>query len=242
MSHTIRLSLESELAEAGVSVAFVLASGEIKNGAAESSSALWRQTQTSLIEIHERDKLLAHPHLRGYHALHERFNVSDPELTPSPESLLRLLFEKKTLRSLGTIVDIYNSISLQYLISIGGHNAQQLGGELKLAVNHEPVRFRPLGQKKKITLPTHEYSYRTTDDRAVCRLECRQANETKIKEDTAVWLFILQGNAQIEPHKLLASSEILTAELAARSSNFRYQRCLLKAGTLDGKLSIPNSS
>lgn len=242
MSHTIKLSLETELAEAGISVLFVLASGELNSGAAESSAKLWRDAQASLMQHHKPEELFGHPHLSGYRALHERFNIVDPQLVPSPESLLRVLVENKALRSLSTVVDIYNAISLQHLISVGGHNAHRLGAEVKLATNHDVVRFRALGQKKKITLPAHEYSYRTDDERAICRLECRQANETKIKEDTKVWLFILQGNAQIEPEKLLAGGETLTAALAARSSNFRFQQCLLGTSALQGILSIPNSS
>ena len=242
MSHTIKLSLGSDLAEAGISVLFVLAAGELNSGAAESAAKLWRDAQASIMQHHTSEELLAHSHLAGYRALHDRFRITEPQLIPSPESLLRILFEEKALRSLGTIVDIYNSISVQHLLSVGGHNARKLGAELKLAINQDGVRFRPLGQKKKITLPPHEYSYRTDAERVICRLECRQANDTKIKEDTTMWLFILQGNAQIEREKLLAGGAALTAALAPRISNFRCHQCLLGTGSLQGNLSIPNPS
>ncbi|MGR8948598.1 MAG: B3/B4 domain-containing protein [Gammaproteobacteria bacterium] len=238
MTKALQVMLDKQLAEAGISVVFLLATGSLVDSSPEETAAQWQDTQQTVRQEHNLKSLLTHPHLRGYRELHRHFDVPDSLLTPSPESLLRILFERGSLNSLGTLVDIYNSISLMHLISIGGHDADKLGEHLSLGRNHDSVRFRPLGQKKKITLPANEYSYRTAEDRAICRLECRQANDTKIRPESTTWLFILQGNRRVPDSGLFSASEDLINALRKRCTDFDSDKCLLCPDKLTSRLVV----
>ena len=209
MSEPINFSLQSRLADMGMCVTFVYATGK-PNAESLMCTKYWQLAQRKIMDLDDPGALLQHPHILGYRALHKTCGVSDPNLVPSPESLITLLLKAGELRSIEPIVDLYNAVSLNHLISIGAHDAAKLGGELRLSMNSGGERFQPIGQKKKITLPAEEYSYKAADHKPVCRLECKQSNESKLRADTKRWVFILQGNENIDGTVLeTAATELL---------------------------------
>jgi len=174
MKKSIHVNLDPALAQRGISVVFMLAQGRLSSRAEEVLSQNWLRVQTEFRAAHRLATVLNHPHLEAYRKLHLGLGMSDSNLVPSPESLIRKLFQTDRLQSLGPTVDLYNSISLQHLVSIGAHAAEKLGGRVSLAMNNSEIRFRPLGQKKKLSLPANEYSYQTENNRALCRLEWKK--------------------------------------------------------------------
>ena len=237
MTKTLNVFLDDGLAKLGVKVCFVLASGTLKQQAALLSQRLLDLVQPSLAN----PGVLDHPHLRGYRTLHAHFGIDDKSLIPAPESLINIYLSQGRLRTLGPIVDLYNAIALKHLISAGAHDATKLGDTTMLSINRGFERFKPLGQKKKITLPASEYSYKTDHDRPICRLECKQANETKIRADNTCWLFVLQGNAAVSTQGLRAARDDLVGELVALTHHCTFDSQLLSARTLSGLLRIAPS-
>ena len=234
MYKSIELSLDRLLAEQGIKVLFILATGVIRDESATLCLDAWQDAQASL----DPETALSHAHLLGYRQLHKQFQVDDESLIPAPESLIRLSLERGGLRSFGPIVDLYNTISLNHLISAGAHDADQLGNSVELTKNRGGEKFRPLGQKKKLPLPGNEYSYKTDLRRPICRLECKQANETKLRENTSKWLFILQGNDKITSGALQNASRDLTNKLEALTVDCRWDSKLLGPETLNAQLKI----
>lgn len=215
MNKTLTVLLDPNLAKHGISVVFLLVSGEPRADIGQRCRHLWQATQEAFVRACPPQDALGHPHLQGYRDLHRTIGVTDERLIPSPESMIRLLLAHQSLQSLGEMIDLYNAISLKHLVSAGAHDAEKLGQRLALAINQPGITFRPLGQKKRQRLPANEYSYVTDGQRAICRLECKQAHETKIRAETRSWLFVLQGNANIS----LASLELAKRGLLAALQN-----------------------
>ena len=238
MRKTIELNLDPVLADAGVNVYFLLAAGTVRDDASTLSLIAWKDAQASICP----ETTLVHPHLRGYRNLHRHFQVEDESLIPAPESLIKTYLELGSLRSFGTIVDLYNTVSLNHLISTGAHDANLVGNVVGLTKNLGVERFRPLGQKKKLTLPANEYSYKTDLGRPICRLECKQANDTKLRGDTEKWLFILQGNAEITSTALQSAGRALIGKLEQLTVNCRWDSELLDSDKLDGQLELAAES
>ncbi len=238
---SINVNLDSALAQSGISVVFMLAQGRLSSHAEEVLSQNWLRVQTKFRAVHTLATVLNHPHLEAYRKLHSGLGISESNIVPSPESLIRKLFQTERLQSLGPIVDLYNSISLQHLVSIGAHDAEKLGGRVSLAMNNSEIRFRPLGQKKKLSLPANEYSYQTENNRAICRLECKQANETKLRPDTNSWFFILQGNQNIGPDILAEACESLTQLLKTHLEAHCFSTAMLHGSILSANLTLPGN-
>ncbi|MEM7466239.1 MAG: phenylalanine--tRNA ligase beta subunit-related protein [Pseudomonadota bacterium] len=237
MTAPITFSLDQFLAEAGVSVAFVYASGE-PTDALNEGAKIWRAAQQAITNMPAPEALLQHSHIRGYRLLHDKCGVSDPALIPSPESLITLLLSAGELRSIDPIVDLYNAISLKHLVSVGAHDADKLGGELSLSMNSGEERFLPIGQKKKITLPRGEYSYKALNQKPVCRLECKQSNETKLRPESKRWVFILQGNEKLGADVLQSATDDLLDLLDRHWANLSAAQSILHLQNLVATLQL----
>ena len=133
------------------------------------------------------------PMIRHYRALHTALDLPAAPPTPAPESLFGVLFKHGALRSINRVVDIYNHVSLKYRISIGAHDRAALRGTLRLALVSGDERFLPLGGKRTQPVARGEYAYLDGAGEVVCRLECRQAEHTRVTPGTRAAVFIVQG-------------------------------------------------
>jgi DNA/RNA-binding domain of Phe-tRNA-synthetase-like protein len=190
------LSVDDQLVEAGVAVGFLLLGGvknqiRKKKGFESFRAALLRD----LVENNTLADLAAHPYVRGYRQLHDRFGVADPSLVPSPESLYTLLFKHGDLRSINPIVDVYNYVALKHRLSCGAHDVDQLHGRIKLMQTTGSELFKPLGKSAERAVPTGEYAYVDGANRVICRLECKQADHSAVSHATTNVVIIVQGNA-----------------------------------------------
>jgi DNA/RNA-binding domain of Phe-tRNA-synthetase-like protein len=229
---TIELGLDPQIASAGVKVVYLLIRG-LDNSAPDAAFAgVYRSLQEAIV----RDATLAavrdDPRISGYRRLHETFDVADPAMTPSPESVFRILFEHGALRPINAIVDIYNFVSLKHRISAGAHDTDKIPGGVALKPTRGDERFVPIGRAKPKAVPAGEYAYVDGEGEVICRLECRQSEKTKIETTTQNALFILQGHAAIPVAALTEALDELKALLGTHCGSYDYERAVvLPAGT-----------
>ena len=143
--------------------------------------------------------------IKGYQLLHEKVGAADKSLVASPESLMKILFKHKTLRSINPIVDAYNYIAIKNRVSIGAHDMEQIEGNVDLRLSEGDECFIPLGKNKPQPINAGEYCYIDDANEVICRLDCRQCDKTKTSANTKSCLFIIQGNEFI-PSTLLNST------------------------------------
>lgn len=192
-----RFDVDDALLDAGVAVGVVVLS-DIDNRAANPAFHAFRQVRLDEILGGEPlAALRAHPTLSAYRDLHAHFDVTAPDLVPSPESLFAALFRHGGLRAINPIVDVYNLVALTRRLSCGAHSLGALNGSIRLRVTHGDESFVPLGASKAQIVPAGEYAYVDGDERVVCRLECRQAAHSAVTTTTRDVVIIVQGNAAI---------------------------------------------
>ncbi|MEM8843922.1 MAG: phenylalanine--tRNA ligase beta subunit-related protein [Pseudomonadota bacterium] len=156
-----------------------------------------------LLQNKTYESISRHPHLVGYHDLHDSINMRNKRLLSSPQSMFRVLFEKRKLTSINFLVDSYNYVSMKHHISIGAHDLEEIEGNVNLNLSSGNELFVPLGAKKSETISQGEYCYFDDTEEVICRLECKQCNRTKISKNSNSALVIFQGNKNIELDLLL---------------------------------------
>jgi DNA/RNA-binding domain of Phe-tRNA-synthetase-like protein len=194
---SIALGLDPRVAAAGVKVAYLLVGGLDNHAGDDAFADEYRRLQEVILRDDTLAAVRADPRISGYRSLHETFGVGDAAMTPSPESIFRVLFEHGALRPINPLVDVYNFVSLKYRISAGAHDLDKIPGAVDLTTTRGDERFVPLGRAKPTAVPAGEYAYVDGDGEVLCRLECRQSEKTKIESTTRNALFILQGHAAI---------------------------------------------
>lgn len=111
----------------------------------------------------------------------------------SIEALLKRVSQGKTFNPINPLVDIYNSVSLEYAVPCGGEDLDQIAGQMHLGVAAGNEDFYPLGAEKSDPPRAGEVIY--YDHRgAVCRsLNWRDGKRTMLTEDTTNAILIMEA-------------------------------------------------
>ena len=111
----------------------------------------------------------------------------------SIEALLKRVSQGKTFNPINPLVDIYNSVSLEYAVPCGGEDLDQIAGQMHLGVAAGNEDFYPLGAEKSDPPRAGEVIYYDHSG-AVCRsLNWRDGKRTMLTEDTTNAILIMEA-------------------------------------------------
>jgi DNA/RNA-binding domain of Phe-tRNA-synthetase-like protein len=130
------------------------------------------------------DKAQEHPRIKPWRTAFSKLGISGSKFQSSIESMARRVLKGDPFPKINPLVDLYNSISLRFLVPMGGHDLDTIEGNihLRFAEGWEP--FTPLGGGEPIVVPKGELVYR--DDREVLTRNWvwRQCEKDKTTEKT----------------------------------------------------------
>lgn len=100
------------------------------------------------------------------------------------EALLKRVSHGKRFSPIAPLVDIYNSQSLKYGVSVGGENVDAIAGDMHLGEAKGGESFLPYGETEDMPALPGEICY-MDDKGAVCRcFNWRENQRTELTEDT----------------------------------------------------------
>lgn len=152
------------------------------------------------------ETLSQHPNIACWRTAYKSFGVKPKEYKSSVESLYRRVIKGENLRPINKIVDLYNLISLKYMVPVGGEDLNKIQGDLQLtfAEANEPA-VKLLGDSEPKQPKEGEIFYQD-DLSAVCRRwNWKEAERTKLTEDTKNCVIVIEGLPPV------TSEEIKTA-------------------------------
>lgn len=134
------------------------------------------------------------------------FGGKPGENKSSVESLLRAVLNGKGIRHINKLVDIYNLVSLKYLLPVGGEDLDKIEGDIQLtfaSANEQPVLL--LGDKE--ARPPHQGEVIYKDDKsAICRRwNWREADRTKLTEETKNCILVMEGLPPVSKEEIEAA-------------------------------------
>jgi DNA/RNA-binding domain of Phe-tRNA-synthetase-like protein len=145
----------------------------------------------------------------------------------SIEALLKRVSQGKSLSPINPLVDIYNSISLEYGVPCGGEDLQKMDGTMHLGVAKGGESFRPLGSDEdEPALPGEVIYYDATG--AICRcFNWREAQRTMLTEDTNDAVMVIEAinadQAQRAKSAIEKLKELVESKLNATGEHFTLQ-------------------
>ena len=160
------------------------------------------------------------PHVAAWRAAYRAFGAKPQRTRPSVEALLRRL---DAVPRIDRITDVYNAISIEHAVPIGGEDLDAYAGSARLvrATGDETFETTAGGEASMENPDTGEVIWR--DDRGVTcrRWNWRQSPRTRITTSTSRAVFILDGLAG---HDLEAAADALEAALRAGHPQLSTQR------------------
>lgn len=130
------------------------------------------------------DKAQEHPRIKPWRGAFTKLGISGSKFPSSIESMTRRILKGDPFPKINSLVDLYNTVSLRFLVPMGGHDLDTLEGNiyLRFAEGWEP--FTPMGGGETVIVPKGELVYR--DDREVLTRNWvwRQCEKDKATEET----------------------------------------------------------
>ena len=130
------------------------------------------------------DKAQDHPRIKPWRTAFTKLGISGSKFPSSIESMAKRILRGDPFPKINPLVDLYNSISLRYLVPMGGHDLDTLQGNiyLRFAEGWEP--FIPMGGGEKVTVPKGELVYRDDQEVLTRNWVWRQCEKDKATEKT----------------------------------------------------------
>jgi DNA/RNA-binding domain of Phe-tRNA-synthetase-like protein len=130
------------------------------------------------------DKAQEHPRIKPWRTAFSKLGISGSKFPSSVESMARRVLKGDPFPKINPLVDLYNSVSLRFLVPMGGHDLDTIVGNIHLRFTEGWEPFTPMGGGETVTVPKGELVYR--DDREVLTRNWvwRQCEKDKATEKT----------------------------------------------------------
>ena len=163
----------------------------------ESSANLRRSIQSSAEEVRRRFSSVAAireaPEVLAFRRIYEAVGVNPNKHAPACQRLLEMAWKRGDLPRINTLVDLYNMVSIQCLLSLGAHDLGSVTLPIHLGIAAGDQSFRPLGSYGGENVRRGEFTYCDARHRVVCRLDLVQADFSKIAAQTCEAVLIVEG-------------------------------------------------
>ncbi len=158
--------------------------------------------------------VIEHPNIACWRAAYREFGAKPKKYPSSIEALTRRILKGDQLPSINPLVDIYNLISLQHLLPVGGEDIDQLVGDLQLrfARDQEPMA-QMLGRPTPEAPLLGEVIYADNQEAVCRRWNWREAARTCLSPETRNAVLVIEALPPITDQQLSAAMDALQSRV-----------------------------
>ncbi|HEV7507696.1 MAG TPA: phenylalanine--tRNA ligase beta subunit-related protein [Thermoanaerobaculia bacterium] len=195
----------------------VIIAREIDN-ARESEEILagLRQEEARVRELFAGQPIPEHPHIAPWREAYRKFGAKPKDHPSSIENLVRRAGKGHAIPQINPLVDLYNTISLRYLLPAGGEDLDRTTGDIQLCLagkDEAPVKL--LGEPEARPPYPGEVIYKD-DLGAICRRwNWKEADRTKLNSQTRRAILVLEGLPPVGASEIGDATEILASMIQA---------------------------
>jgi len=130
------------------------------------------------------EKAQDHPRIKPWRNAFLKLGISGSKFPSSIESMARRILKGDPFPKINPLVDLYNSVSLRYLVPMGGHDLGTLTGKISLRFAEGWEPFTPMGGGETLIVPKGELVYRDEAEVLTRNWVWRQCEKDKATEKT----------------------------------------------------------
>lgn len=145
---------------------------------------LLKKQKQEITQKFQKDQLGENPRLKPWREAFSSFGAKPKKYKCSVENLYRMILEGVELNNINNLVDIYNYISLKYMVPAGGDDIDKVDGFIELAISEGKEPFQQLNSEEVKNPKEGEVIYRDNTDVLCRRWNWRECNKSKMTEQT----------------------------------------------------------
>jgi DNA/RNA-binding domain of Phe-tRNA-synthetase-like protein len=171
----------------------------------------------------------AEAHLDAWRRVFQRFGAKAQRTPSSAEALRRRFLRDGTLPQVNPVVDLYNAISLEFAIPVGGENLAAYVGAPRLVIATGAEVFDTVKDGNRIDEHPEPGEVVWRDDVGVTcrRWNWRQGVRTRLDHDARRMWFILESLPEMPIEGLHEAGETLRQGLRAMLADVRVESTLV---------------
>ena len=199
----------------------------------EYSTQLLRQAESERRATFANEKPSNDPHIAAWRQVYQSFGAKPSKFLCSLEALLSRVLKGHSLPNINYLVDLYNVISLQHILPVGGEDWNYLSSDLKLtyATGEEPFVAYENGEEVVTHPEPGEVIWADSTGVTCRRWNWRQGRRTQLTLDTHNAYFVLDRLPPYSIEALMTAGNELMKLLASSSPG-----CTLTYELLGGKV------
>lgn len=173
----------------------------------------------------------AEAHMAGWAEIFKRFGAK-PQRTPcSADALRKRVLRDGSLPSIDPVVDLYNAVSIQYAVPVGGENYGAYAGVPHLTIADGSERFDTFkdGALTDESPDQGEVIWRDEEGVTCRRWNWRQGVRTRLDAEAQQMWFILEGLPSMPLEALEAAGSALIRGLQEMMPDARIEQQLLES-------------
>ncbi|MDD5750383.1 MAG: phenylalanine--tRNA ligase beta subunit-related protein [Candidatus Pacebacteria bacterium] len=191
----------------------VLVKGCDNQGASIQIAELLRKAEKDQVEKFARlESFSQHPQISAWRSAYRRFGSDPHQYRCSAEAIIRRVLKGDQLPDINKLVDLYNYISLKYVLPVGGEDTEKIKGDLFLGFADGTEQFIRLGGTENEPPQKGEVVYKDDIGVACRRWNWREADRTKLTEQTRNAIIVVEALSPVDKETVTAASKEL-AEL-----------------------------
>ncbi|MBU0577959.1 hypothetical protein KJ742_07475 [Patescibacteria group bacterium] len=172
------------------------------NGTNPEITELLRKIEKEIREITDIESVNSHPKIAAWREAHRKFGNNPKKSPPSVQAIFGRVYKGGELPIINKLVDLYNYISLKYVVPAGGENLDKCVGDIELTYADGDEEFIELESVENRPPETGEVVYK---DQAgvICRkFNWREADRTKLSENTKNAVLVIEGLSPVTRDEL----------------------------------------
>jgi DNA/RNA-binding domain of Phe-tRNA-synthetase-like protein len=175
-------------------VGIVLARGIDNRGEQGDIAGALRSEEERVVSELAGTQAADHPRIAPWRDAYRAFGSNPKKYPSSIENLVGRVLRGGQVRHINKLVDIYNTVSLRYIVPAGGEDLGRVDGDILLTVageNETPVVL--LGEEEARAPQAGEVIYKD-DGGAICRrFNWKEADRTKLTQETTAAIFVIEA-------------------------------------------------
>ncbi len=133
------------------------------------------------------------PEIGAQRQVHKKFGSKPNRYRASIESLVRRVRKGDELPSINKLVDLYNLISIKYVVPVGGEDTDACEGDIELAFADGTEEFICIGSDENDPPEVGEVVYKDSKGVICRRFNWREGDRTKLTKQTKNAVIVIEG-------------------------------------------------
>ena len=202
------LKIDSRVFETfpGAFLGVVVAHGLHNSGEKPGVMQMLRNEEARTVEAFAGAQVAEHPHIAVWREAYRKFGSKPKDYPSSAENLVRRVAKGHVLPHINTLVDVYNAVSLRYVLPVGGEDLDKIEGDVSLTfAGPAEAALVLLGEKEARAPYAGEVIYKDSVGAICRRWNWKEAERTKLTESTRDAFLVIEGLPPVEREVVAAA-------------------------------------